>query len=248
VEFGVLGIFEARRDGTLVSVGRRAERCLLGLLLLESGREVGFDRMADLLWADTPPRDPRSALHTYVSRLRAALGHSRERIQPIALVCSGSGYRAEFDADTVDALRFRALVAQARGVEDPAGRARLLRSALKLRRGPLLADVATEAIRQRLGTMWDESWMTSREDAVAAELACGMHRELVAELTGLSAEYPFRERITALLMRALYRCGRAADALSAYARVERLMLAEFAITPGVELQDLRTRILRAELD
>jgi DNA-binding SARP family transcriptional activator len=115
-----------------------------------------------------------------------------------------------------------------------------------LRRGPLLADVATETIRQRLGVMWDESWMAAREDAVAAELDCGRHRDLIAELTEMSAEYPFRERITALLMRALCRSGRAADALVVYVRIERLTLSEFAIAPGAELQELRAGILRAE--
>jgi len=70
VESGVLGAFEARHDGRLVRVGRRLERCLLGVLLLEAGTAVSAERLADLLWEETAPRDPRAALHTYVCRLR----------------------------------------------------------------------------------------------------------------------------------------------------------------------------------
>ncbi len=246
MEFRVLGAFEARRDGCQVQVGRRLERCLLGILLLEAGTAVSAERLADLLWDETGPRDPRAALHTYVSRLRSGLARGGGDGNGLRLVRAGDGYQADIEATAVDALRFRSLLGRARVLADPAERARALREAVELRRGPLLADVATEGVRLRLRAAWDEAWLTAREEAINAELACGRHHELVSELTGLSAEYPFRDRVTGLLMRALYRCGRTADALEAYARTERRMRAELSITPGADLRDLRASILAGD--
>ena len=125
-------------------------------------------------------------------------------------------------------------------------RARLLRSATALRRGPLLDDVATDAIRKRLAAPWEESWLAAREDAIDAEMSCGMHRELLPELMELSAEHPFRERFTVALMRALDRSGRAADALATYAEAERSMRRSLAIAPGARLQALQAAILRGD--
>jgi DNA-binding SARP family transcriptional activator len=246
VRFGVFGVFEAWHAGAPLHVGRRLERCLLGVLVLEAGREISLDRLTGLLWGEQGPRDPRAALHTYVSRVRAALDRGLDGVEKIAVTWTGRGYRAELDCNAVDALRFRSLLDQARGMADPGPRARLLRSAIALRRGPLLDDVATDAIRQRLAAPWDESWLAAREDAIDAEMACDLHRELLPELMELSAEHPFRERFTASLMRALYRSGRAADALVAYAEAERTMRRGLAITPSAGLQALHAAILRGE--
>lgn len=246
MEFRLFGAFEAMHDGCLVRIGRRLERCLLGVLLLEVGSPVSVDRLVSLLWDETPPGDPRATLHTYVSRIRVGLDSGGKGRRGIRLVCSGGGYRAEADPVAIDALRFRSLADRARDLPDQGERARVLREAMRLRRGPLLADVATAGVRRGLAAAWEEAWLTVREDAIEAELACGRHRELVVELTGLSAEYPFRERFTGLLMHALYRCGRAVDALAIYAQADRRMRAELAINPGADLRELHGRILRAD--
>jgi DNA-binding SARP family transcriptional activator len=246
VRFNVLGVFEAWHADAPLHVGRRLERCLLGVLVLEAGREVPVDRLAGLLWGEPGPRDPHAALHTYVSRLRTALRHGLDGAGEVAVIRAGCGYRAEVDSASVDALRFRELVGQARGMADPGARARLLRSAIALRRGPLLDDVGTDAIRKRLAAPWDESWLAAREDAIDAEMACGLHRELLPELMELCAEHPFREGFTIALMRALDRSGRAADALDTYAEAEWNMRHGLGIAPSAGLRSAQAAILRGE--
>lgn len=246
VRFNVFGVFEARHADAPLHVGRRLERCLLGVLVLEAGREVPVDRLMNLLWGEPGPRDPQAALHTYVSRVRAALRSDLGGDDEITVTRAGHGYRADLDPDAVDALRFRSLLGQARVTADPQARARLLRSAIALRRGLLLDDVATDAIRKRLAAPWDESWLTAREDAIEAEMACGLHRELLPELMELRAEHPYRERFTLALMRALDRSGRAADALATYAEAERALRNSLAIAPGAGLRALQASILRGE--
>ena len=246
LRFNVFGVFEAWDADVPLRVGRRIERCLLGILALEAGREVPVDRLTGLLWGEHGPRDPQAALHTYVSRVRAALRRGHGDAQEVTVTCTGHGYRAEMSGDAVDALRFRALLGQAHAMADPRLRARSLRSAIALRRGPLLDDVATEEIRKRLTAPWDESWLTAREDAIDAEMACGLHRELLPELMELCAEHPFRERFTVALMRALDRSGRTADALATYSEAERSMRRALAIAPGPQLRALQAAILRGE--
>ena len=244
MEFRLLGRFEADHEGRALMVGRRRERCLLGVLLLEANAVVPVDRLIDLLWDGQPPGEPRSAIHTFVSRLRARLDPDGDGGRGIRLLRSGPGYLAEVDPARVDALVFRDAVERARGIAELAERAAALRAALRLRRGPLLEDLASDRLRARLGSPWDELWLLARESAIDAELACGGHRELVGELTALSAEYPFREKFAGLLMLALYRSGRRTDALDVYAQVDRRMRGQIGIQPGAELARLQQQVLR----
>ena len=246
MEFRLLGRFEVEHEGRLLAVGRRRERCLLGVLLLEANSASPVDRLVDLLWDGEPPSDPKAAIHTFVSRLRAGLDPDGDGARGIRLLRSGNGYLAQADPASVDALVFRGLVEQARATPDPAGSAQMLRRALSLWRGPLLADAASERLRERLGGPWHELGLLARECAAEAELACGRHRDLVSELTVLHTEYPLREKFAALLMLALYRSGRQADALDLYARTDRRLRDELGIEPGAELRDLHQRILRAD--
>lgn len=246
MRLGVFGALEASHDGESVRVGRRLERCLFGILLLADGREVPLDRIIGLLWDEHPPNDPRSTLHTYVSRLRTALTCGSHGVAMVPLVRCGSGYRAEPAGAAVDVLRFKSLVDGTRGLADPVKRAKALRAAVALRRGPVLDADATNAVRQQITAAWDESWLAAVEDAIDAELACGMHRELVAELTRLSGEHPYRERFTALLMRALHRSGRTADALAAYSGAAARLGSRLGIGPGAELRGLRASLACGE--
>ncbi|HEY3868233.1 MAG TPA: BTAD domain-containing putative transcriptional regulator [Actinocrinis sp.] len=246
VEFRLLGRFEVEHEGRLLAVGRRRERCLLGVLLLEANTASSVERLVDLLWDAEPPSDPKAAIHTFVSRLRSGLDPDGDGRLGIRLLRSGGGYLAEADPAAVDALVFRDLVEQARGIADPARSAGMLRRALALWRGPLLADAASERLRERLGAPWQELGLLARESAVEAELACGRHRELVAELTVLNTDHPLREKFAGLLMLALYRSGRQADALELYARTDRRLRDDLGIEPGTELRELHRRMLCAD--
>src|SRR5207302_7101759 len=101
VDIRLLGPVEAHHDGRRIGLGRRKERCLLGLLLLEAGRHVSIDRLVDLLWTDDPPAGARAAVHTSVARLRSRLAPYGVR-----LVSGGGGYAAEIDPTWVDVHRF----------------------------------------------------------------------------------------------------------------------------------------------
>nr|WP_052478853.1 AfsR/SARP family transcriptional regulator [Kibdelosporangium sp. MJ126-NF4]CEL20948.1 transcriptional regulator, SARP family [Kibdelosporangium sp. MJ126-NF4]CTQ95538.1 transcriptional regulator, SARP family [Kibdelosporangium sp. MJ126-NF4] len=240
MEFRLLGPFEIEADQP-VSIPRRRERCLLAVLLLEQGRSVSAERLADLLWDGAPPSTAGTTLRSHISRLRATV-HSDE----VQLLKHGPGYMVRTDPDRIDAHRFRTLVHQARAVPDVEKRARLMRSALELWRGPVLVDIANGMIRDRLGAGLEELRLETLDQRVVDDLSLGRHRELVAELREIAAAEPNRERFTAHLMLALYRSGRQADALAAYDESRRFLADELGLSPGGELRVLHERILRGD--
>jgi DNA-binding SARP family transcriptional activator/tetratricopeptide (TPR) repeat protein len=244
--FLLLGTVEVHPDGGPLALGRRRERCLLALLLLEAGRVVGVDRLVDLLWDREPPDSARDTLYTHMSRLRTALDPGRDGRYGIRLHARQSGYLAEVDPDAVDAHRFTALVRAAGGSTEPAVRSAGFRAALALWRGPVMQDSASELLRQRIAATLTEQRLDATELAVDAELRCGRHRELVGELTALTAEHPTREALWAALARALYRCDRQADALAALRQARLRLDADLGIDPGPGLRLLHAQILRAD--
>src|SRR6201991_2757838 len=88
--------------GTDLALGRRRERCLLGLLLLEAGRTVPTDRLIDLLWDADAPASAGASVHTHVSRLRRLLDPDRDGRLGVRLDAVESGYRIEVEAHFVD--------------------------------------------------------------------------------------------------------------------------------------------------
>ncbi|MGZ4352889.1 MAG: BTAD domain-containing putative transcriptional regulator, partial [Gaiellaceae bacterium] len=147
--------------------------------------------------------------------------------------------------EQLDLARFERLVARARD-EAPAERARTLREALGLWRGEPLADLAFEAFAQDEIRRLQELRLVAVEEALAAELELGRHADVVAEAEGLAARNPLRERPRALLMLALYRSGRQAEALQVYHDARRTLDEELGLEPGRDLQDLHRAILRQD--
>jgi DNA-binding SARP family transcriptional activator/tetratricopeptide (TPR) repeat protein len=241
MEIRLLGSVTAHHEGRRLDLGRRQERCLLGLLLLEAGRVVTIDRLLDLLWAGSPPASARATVHTYVARLRSRLHPYGSR-----LVTRGGGYLAEVDREMVDVHRFADAVATARELTDPAERVRLLTGALELWQGPLLADVADDRLRERLGGELAELRLCALEMRAEAELDRGHYHQLGVDLPGLVRQYPTRERLAELLMTALYRQGRHAEALDVYRHVRQLLVDELGVEPGPALQSLQRRVLRKD--
>lgn len=240
MDFLLLGPFEARHHGVRVEVAnRRQERCLLGILLLEAGKLVRIDRLIELLWDGAPPQSARSVVHTYIGRLRTAL-------QPygLAIVTRGDGYLVEIDGHTVDVTQFVDLARRAAGVADLSERVDRYAEALALWRGPLLADVAGDRLRQRLGAELTELWLSSIELRAEAHLELGRYDRVVAELTGLAEQHSTRERLIAALMTALYRTARQADALQLYDATRRVLVRDLGVEPGPDLRRLHAQILR----
>src|SRR5262247_2995320 len=159
MDFQLLGPFEARRGGRPVQVGtRRQERLLLAALLLHTGEMVTVDRLADLLWDGATPASARGTIHTYLGRLRRT-----QKPDELCIVTWRGGYLIEPDAHTIDALRFVDLAHQAAAELDPTLRVGLLDDALAMWRGPLLADVADDRQRHRLGAPVIEARLASLE-------------------------------------------------------------------------------------
>ncbi len=225
------------------------ERAVLALLLLSANRVVPSARLATDLWGDRLPEGATHALQVHVSRLRKAVqGAGGEGM----VVTRSPGYLLRVAPGALDALRFEALVAQAQELTaqgDHHRAAMILREALGLWRGPALADVADAPLAQAEAARLDEARLAALEKRVEADLACGQHGELVAELDALTRSHPFRERLWGLRMLALYRAGRQVEALRAYQEL-RGVLGELGVTPSASLVRLEAAILRhnQELD
>jgi DNA-binding SARP family transcriptional activator len=237
-EFKILGPLEAADETGALLLGGQKQRAVLALLLLEAGRVVSQDRLIDALWGETPPRTAVTSLQNFVSQLRKTLG-------PDVLETKAPGYRVNVRPGELDVERFRLLLEEARRL-DAEEKARKLREALALWRGPALADFAFEAFAQAHIAHLEELRLATLEERVQADLEAGRHAELVGELEVLVAEHPLRERLRAHYLLALYRAGRQAEALQAYQEGRRILVDQLGIEPGRDLQQLHGAILRQE--
>src|SRR5436309_71821 len=228
MEFGILGPLEVRREGDVLPLGGAEQRALLAILLLNANRVVSSDRLIDALWEDAPPETARKALQVHVSQLRKLLGPDR-------VVTRMPGYLLVVEEGELDLQRFERLA--------PGGELEQLREALGLFRGPPLADFAYERFAQTEIARLEELRVVALEERLEAELALGLHAQLVPELEALVAQYPLRERSRGQLMLALYRSGRQAEALEAYQQARRTLVDELGIEPSRALQELERAIL-----
>jgi DNA-binding SARP family transcriptional activator/tetratricopeptide (TPR) repeat protein len=240
LRFRVLGPTEVRRDGAVVALPARRLRALLTELLIEANRVVPPAELIEAIWAGEPPAGPERALHTSVSRLRAALGPVGELIRTVP-----GGYLIEVGPDQLDLSKFRALVEQAGATDDPQQKAVLLGDALELWQDVPLTGLGAESVEGRPWLI--EERLQAIEHLVEARLAIGDHSAVVADLTGLTREHPLRERFWAQLMLALYRGGRQADALAAYRRLAGLLAEELGVDPGAEVRQLHQAILTGDV-
>ena len=246
LDFRILGQLEVRRAKHALRLGSPKQRALLGFLILHANTPVSRDQLIDELWGDAAPATVRAALNVYLSRLRRLLEYG-DGEQP--LVTEAAGYVLRVPPGQLDAHRFEALLEQGRrqladGEVEPA--AVTLRSALALWRGQALADLAYEPFAQTEIARLEELQLAALEERFEAELALGRHDALAPELEALIAEYPYRERLRAQLMLALYRSGRQVEALEAYRRARRTLVDELGLEPGPRLQELEQAILRQD--
>lgn len=243
----MLGALEIEIDGGPLRLTRRRERCLLGVLLLEANTVVPTRRLVDLLWDGAPPPSARAGVQVHISRLRALLAARDDGTAGVGLERQADGYVARTDPARVDAHRFQALVARANSIaQQPRVQARLLRQALGMWRGPLLANEASDLLRSRISVPWREMRLSAIESVVEAELSCGRAREVIGELATLTEQHFHRERFHELLMLALYRCGRQAEALEVYRTTRARLRADLGIEPGPGLRSLHQQILTGD--
>ncbi len=240
LRFAVLGPVRAWRDDEPIGTGAPQQRALLAALLLRGGRTATASELLDAVWGEFPPNTALAALRSYAFRLRKALG-------PDALVTDSGGYALHVAPDALDTTVVERLTAEAERMRgaDPEQARKLLVTALELWHGEPLAGLPgpyAETQRVRLAE-WQIGLVETRFEL---DLELGAHTEAVSELTALSAEHPLRERLRGLLMLALYRSGRQAEALGVYADTRRLLAEELGIDPSPELTDLHQRILEAD--
>src|SRR5918996_2878162 len=161
MEFRLLGPLEIRADHGPLPIGGPKQRTVLAHLLLQANRVVTTERLIDAVWGEEPPATARNTLQTYVRHLRKALGG--QRIQH-----RSAGYLLIADPKEVDALRFEALVEQARSLAsaDPAGAVGILQEALRLFKGPALDDLADQASLHADIARLEELRMAATEDRI----------------------------------------------------------------------------------
>jgi YVTN family beta-propeller protein len=245
VLFRLLGPVEVSDGDRPVRLGEGKQRAVLALLLLHRNEAVSSDRLIDALWGEAPPTTAAKVLQNHVGQLRRALDdRAGQRLQT-----RGHGYALQVQDGELDVERFERLAeegGEALARERPADAAARLREALALWRGPALADVAYEAFAQPEIARLEERHIAALEQRIDADLALGRHADVVAELEGLVAQHPLRERLRAQLMVALYRCGRQADALETYSAARRVLLDELGVEPGPALRELQAAILRQD--
>lgn len=245
MDIRVLGPVRVLDGGRTMLRVRRRERLLLGLLALESGRAISVSRLIALLWDDEAPKRPRETLQVYVSRLRSQLAGVDGR-PGLEITHHGDGYLLQAEPETVDAHRFLAKYAAAADVTDPTERSSDLRTALEMWDGPLLADAADDALRARLGGSLEEARLAALELRVEADLQAGRLQVLVPELAELVSVHADRERLVAAYMKALYRCGRIAEALGAYRDAAAELADRLGLDFSDDLNDLYIAMLRRD--
>ncbi|WP_399473441.1 AfsR/SARP family transcriptional regulator [Streptomyces venezuelae] len=241
LSFGVLGPVRAWRDAEPLPTGSPQQRAFLALLLLREGRIVTASEAIDAIWGEDPPSHALATVRTYASRVRKAYG-------PETLLTESGAYAVRVPPGALDLHAARELAAEserARGLGDLHRARDLLTQSLALWAGEALAGVPgpyAGAQRAQL-EQWRVELLETRLDM---DLEAGTHAEAVPELTALTAAHPLRERLRELLMLALYRCGRQAEALAVYADTRRLLADELGVDPSPDLQRLQRRILDAD--
>jgi DNA-binding SARP family transcriptional activator/tetratricopeptide (TPR) repeat protein len=234
VRFDVLGPLRLCLDGDEIAVTGTLRRNLLAMLLVRVNRPVPADVLVDALWGERAG-DAMARLHVQVHRLRGVLD------EPERLSFDSSGYCLRVGADESDVGRFDSLVDQAADA-DPRQAVVRLREALGLWRGAAydgvdLPRVVTEARRLT------ERRLNALEALYTAELRDGRHAAVTSELGDAVRQHPLRERLHALLMTALYRSGRQAEALAAYRDAREILVEELGLEPGPELRRAERAIL-----
>lgn len=253
MRFRILGPLEITSSAAAEPVRPRAAkiRAVLATLLVRANEIVSVDSLIDELWGEHPPRTATTTLQVYVSQLRKLLHTADPEYGRDALVTRPPGYALHLDPAQLDLTVFEELhhngqKALLRG--DHAAAADLQRRALQLWRAPLASDTPHGALLARTAVRLAEVRAAALEQRMRAELRLGHHQRLIGELHSAVAEMPMREEFHMLLMTALYRAGRQAEALRIFAQLRQTLVAELAIEPGQPLQLLHQRILSGDTE
>ena len=244
-EISLLGPVSVYRNSEPIRIGAAKHRMIIATLALRLGEVVSQEALIEVLWGLQSPETAQKALQVYVSELRKLI--EDDPSHPRRLTTHPPGYRLSLPPSAVDLRRFEQLWESGRealAAQDGAVARRLLTEALALWRGEPLSDFAfTDAFAADIHRL-NELRVACLEDRIDADLVCGDHALLVAELEGLVEQFPLRERLCSQLILALYRSGRQVDALAACRAARETLLEEFGIDPGPGMAALERQILQ----
>ncbi len=243
MQFRILGSLSVVGNGKVAALGPPKQRALLAILLTRPDEVVPVERLTELLWGAAAPRTAEHSIQIYVSDLRRAfdaLGGSDR------LVTRQPGYLLHTDPDSVDAWRFERLAREGTRLaeigDQDAGRS-MIRDALSLWAGPPLADFPYEEFAQPIARRLSELRLTAVEVYAAASLETGRNTEALDLLASAVQDDPLRERARELLMLALYRSGRHAEALRSFHVLRTQLADELGVDPSPSIRALYDRIL-----
>ena len=239
VDYRVLGPLEVHRAGERIEPTSPKQRALLLDLLVHRGRSVSRDRLIDDLWGEAAPATAPGVLQNYVSALRRNLG--ADAIQTV-----GAGYGLAIATGQVDADRFEHEIERARSARaagDAAGMQLHSLAALAMWRGDPLVDVAYEPFARASIAQLDALRGEAIELQLEAEILAGRPRQAIPGLEAAVDAHPLREQLWWLLMLALYRSGRQADALRSFQRARRAVTDQLGLEPSARLRELEEAIL-----
>ncbi|MFE7756769.1 BTAD domain-containing putative transcriptional regulator [Streptomyces sp. NPDC057429] len=242
VEFGVLGDVEACINGLVVDIGPARQRCVLATLLVDANRAVPMDQLIERVWGHRPPQRAQGGLYSYLSHLRKALEPAAQHVR---IARQPGGYVLLGEALAVDLHRFRDLVARARAADDDDRSAALFEKGLALWRGEAFPSIDTPWFNATREAVHRERH-SAELDRNDVELRRGGHTGLLDALSAGVVAYPSDERLARQFMLALYRSGRAADALRRFEEVRRGLAEELGCDPGRELRELHQQILTSD--
>ncbi|WP_436232640.1 AfsR/SARP family transcriptional regulator [Actinacidiphila alni] len=243
---GPLRAYAADRE---IALGPPKQRAVFAMLALRDGREVSRDRLVDGIWGEAAPTTAVGSLHTYVSGLRRALAGLGE-----PLVSSGTGYALRLPPGGLDVAEVERLAARARADAAAGDREAALAAfdaaLAQWRPGPdgtagtvlgglpgaFAAEHRTWAagLRLRLVREHAELLLDAGRPAAAAD-----------RLRAHAAAHPYDEGLRALLITALSRSGRTADALTQYHDLRTRLADDLGLDPSAELRALFASLLSA---
>jgi DNA-binding SARP family transcriptional activator len=222
--------------------GRPQQRIVLAVLASRADQVVRAGDLVGAVWDGAPPSSARGSLQALVTRVRELLAG----VADAGVQRHGDGYRLRIEPDRVDVWRFRALIRAGRDTADRLGAMAAFEEALALWRGPALADVPGTAAMQTLRSALTEELVSARQDRIGVLLDVGREREAAEQAAGLLAGNPLDVGLAEMLMVALYRCGRRAEALQVFRDMRAQLAGVQGVGPGPQLQRIRRLILAGD--
>ncbi len=248
VHVELLGPVRAVLGGVEIPLGPSRQRAVFSVLASRAGHAVSREELIVAVWGESAPVSAPGSVYTYVSALRRALAEAGVDDSKETLFSTKHGYALRLDPRRVDTVAFDELFTRSQTLADAGdhrGAAGTLEQALGLFRGEPFSGVPGP-FAEHMRTHWTERRVAAVEALATSRLVLGAHVELAAELGALVQDHPLRESLRALLMIALSRGGRQAEALAVFRDARETLLRELGAKPGPALRHAHAVVLSGE--